>query len=105
MTTREFEHPENQPDNFWGCCPICGESDGCVNIGRIHWFYCDAHHVKWSPGDNLFSSWQYETPDVWHANQAMLADYTWLSYNAATDGVDWDEIDATAGRLLLEVTP
>lgn len=92
--TSTFDHIENQPDNYFGCCPICGSNDGFVNIGREHWFRCHTHKVKWSAGDNLFSGWQHETPDIWEINRKTLASYTQLSANAADDGIDWDDVDA-----------
>jgi hypothetical protein len=47
--------------NYFGTCPECGRCDGYVNVGKSHWFYCQRHETRWSPGSNLFSSWRYET--------------------------------------------
>ncbi len=44
-----------------GICPECGRYDGYLNIGRGQWFYCTEHHTCWLAGENLFSSWRFET--------------------------------------------
>ena len=54
---------EGADDDYFGVCPECGKSDGCINIGRAHWFYCTEHKIRWCIGWNLFSGWQYETED------------------------------------------
>jgi hypothetical protein len=50
-------------DSYFGVCPHCKKSDGYLNVGKSHWFYCIKHKTKWCFGWNLFSSWQYETED------------------------------------------
>jgi hypothetical protein len=50
------------PSNlYFGACPVCHGSDGYINIYKEHWFYCQEHKTKWSPGFNLLSSWRDET--------------------------------------------
>jgi len=64
-----FNLPELDPagiDDYFGGCPLCGESDGYLNMWREHWFYYRNHHVRWTAGENLFSSWRYEEPDDWN---------------------------------------
>lgn len=60
----------NEFDSYFGVCPKCLKNDGCVNVGRSHWFYCKEHRVCWCVGSNLFSSWRYETEaeqeEIWH---------------------------------------
>lgn len=48
-------------DDYFGVCPACGYTDGYINIGRGHWFYCVVHKVRWFVGSNLFSDWRHET--------------------------------------------
>jgi hypothetical protein len=48
-------------DNYFGGCPECGGSDGCINIGPNHWYYCKEHRTRWCIGSNLFSSWKDQT--------------------------------------------
>ena len=48
-------------DGYWGLCPTCKKTDGCVNMGSNHWFICKKHRSRWYIGTNLFSSWLYET--------------------------------------------
>ena len=49
------------PDDHFGLCPKCGRENGYINIGRGHWFKCDAHQVIWFVGENLFSSWRSQS--------------------------------------------
>ncbi|HUE95105.1 MAG TPA: hypothetical protein VMN39_00510 [Longimicrobiaceae bacterium] len=44
-----------------GTLPECYRTDGYINVGKGHWFYCKAHRTKWFIGANLFSSWTHET--------------------------------------------
>lgn len=48
-------------DDRFGLCPVCHKTDGFINIGRGHWFYCKEHKAKWFIGSNRFSSWKDET--------------------------------------------
>ena len=50
-------------DDYFGVCPICHKTDGYVNVGRTHVFYCKEHKVSWCAGANLFSTWRYETEE------------------------------------------
>jgi hypothetical protein len=97
------EHPENEAGNYFGCCPQCGGNDGYLNLGRTHWFYCKTHKVTWCIGDNLFSSWQEETPEDWNRNKEYLTPFAIIEASEATDGVDWNAVDSTAVDLLGEV--
>ncbi len=56
MAFEEFE-------GHFGVCSECGGTDGYVNAGRTHVFYCLAHRKSWIGGANLFSSWRDETED------------------------------------------
>jgi hypothetical protein len=48
---------------YFGVCPTCHKTDGYINIGRGHWFYCKEHSVTWLIGSNLFSSWRDQTEE------------------------------------------
>jgi hypothetical protein len=50
-------------DACFGSCPVCGGSDGHINVGRSHWFRCDEHKVAWCIGSNLFSAWRDESQE------------------------------------------
>jgi hypothetical protein len=50
-------------DDRFGVCPICHKTDGFINLGREHWFYCAEHKVKWFFGLNIFSSWKSQTAE------------------------------------------
>jgi hypothetical protein len=47
-------------NGYFGLCPVCHETDGYLNIGRSHWFYCIEHKKRWCVGSNLFSGWRDE---------------------------------------------
>jgi hypothetical protein len=49
--------------HYFGVCPECHRTDGYINVGRGHWFYCQQHHTRWCVGSNLFDSWKFETED------------------------------------------
>jgi len=68
------EAPVNDPETFGGC-PVCGKNDGYLNNGCDHWFYCEAHKIRWCFGENLFSSWKYETEEDFRRTRELLADY------------------------------
>jgi hypothetical protein len=59
-------------DGYFGLCPICHKTDGYLNVGNQHWFVCEEHKVKWFVGENLFSSWMYETPGEQSREQKRL---------------------------------
>jgi hypothetical protein len=63
-------------DAYFGGCPVCGKTNGYLNVSRDHWFYCDEHQTRWCAGSNLFSGWRHESRYIWVKNKARLADYT-----------------------------
>ncbi len=58
-----MENARQQFDDHFGLCPTCRKTDGYINVGKGHWFYCAKHKVKWFVGANLFGSWKYQTED------------------------------------------
>ncbi|MGA2499494.1 MAG: hypothetical protein ABSH20_17270, partial [Tepidisphaeraceae bacterium] len=56
-------------------CPTCGKNDTYLNLGRSHWFVCHQHRVRWCGGENLFSTWRYETEADWQENFEIIGDY------------------------------
>jgi len=46
---------------YFGLCPVCHKTDGSLNVGRSHWFYCKEHKKCWCAGSNVFSSWRDQT--------------------------------------------
>jgi hypothetical protein len=64
ITMSETPKSESNEDFYpWGRCPYCRKTDGYINIGRSHWFYCKEHRVKWWVGSNLFGCWFEQTLD------------------------------------------
>jgi hypothetical protein len=55
--------PCNADNHYWGVCPTCHRTDGYINAGRTHIFFCREHRTRWIIGANLFSSWRDETED------------------------------------------
>jgi hypothetical protein len=84
-----------------GGCPICGASGVYKNVGRRHWFYCLKHRTKWSTGENLISSWQFETKNDWKENEAFLADFREVEpICRCADASDWKAmIETRVGEL------
>ena len=65
----------DDPDNYWGQCPVCHSNDGYVNIGRGHWFFCKAHKKMWYVGSNLFDEWRHQTKDNFKSNFRLIEDF------------------------------
>ncbi len=59
-------------DEYFGGCPKCGKTDGCINIGASHWFVCVHHNTAWWAGSNLFSGWRDEPPELHQRNEQKL---------------------------------
>jgi len=59
----------------FGNCPICGYTNGHINISCNHWFVCHKHNTKWFAGSNLFADWQSEREVDWLANAVLLGQY------------------------------
>lgn len=59
----------------FGNCPICGHTDGHINVSCNHWFVCHEHKTKWFVGSSLFSDWQFETEIDWLGNTVLLGQY------------------------------
>jgi len=57
------DKPRVTTDEYFGGCPECGKSDGYLNAGRTHVFFCREHKVRWIAGSNLFSDWRNETEE------------------------------------------
>src|SRR5262249_39273894 len=60
---------------YFGGCPRCRKNDGCVNIGRDHWFFCEEHKTKWCVGSILWPV-PNEVQDEWRDAAALLEGYT-----------------------------
>jgi len=86
-----MQHEMAAAEQFGGC-PHCGQTDGCTNVGRSHWFFCKAHKTKWCIGANLFSSWRHETEDEQRRqyDEIGLGEFTEVKPLACTD----EEIEA-----------
>jgi len=61
-----------EAENHFGVCPKCKSSDGHLNIGRTHWFFCKKHRVKWRAGHDIFPDWRQETLVNWKHNESLL---------------------------------
>ena len=75
MTVIPFPKRPKNTEHYEGACPKCGDTSGCLNIGRAHWFRCDEHRTKWYVGENMYSGWREETEEEWRANRDRLAYY------------------------------
>ena len=62
-------------ESRYGNCPVCGYTDGYMNISCNHWFVCHKHKTKWFVGSNLFADWQSEREVDWLGNAVLLGQY------------------------------
>ena len=58
-------------DDRFGACPLCGKTDGYLNVERVHYGICETHQTAWHIGSNLFSDWHDESPADWSATSAF----------------------------------
>ena len=56
-------------------CPHDEHQNYYINVGRKHWFLCDTCKTKYYAGENVFSSWRYETERDWLRNAEKLKVY------------------------------
>ena len=62
-------------ESRFGNCPVCGETDGFVNICCNHWYVCHEHKNKWFVGSNLFPNRDFENEYDWAENTKLLDGY------------------------------
>jgi len=67
--------PRRFSRHYFGGCPVCGETDGYRNFGEVHWFFCNTHCKRWSPGSDIFSNWQMEGEADWQETQRLIGSY------------------------------
>jgi len=75
MIVRLREDKKRYQEDRYGNCPVCGYTDGYVNISCNHWFVCHQHKTKWFVGSNLFADWQSEREVDWLGNAVLLGQY------------------------------
>ena len=88
MTEPTPEAIRGPGNEFSGGCPVCGFTDGYLNVGRAHYFVCHVHRIRWHRGDNLFSSWRWESHADWESNWRQIAVYTEVDPQLAVDSVE-----------------
>ncbi len=54
---------------YFGVCPECRRHNGYLNIGRVHWYVCHTHRLKWCVGENLFRGWRSQNEVLWQKNR------------------------------------
>ena len=85
-----------------GGCPVCGNSDGFLNVESNHYGTCDNHLTYWWIGSNLFSSWKEETRETWQKNIELLRQ------RRRTDGGAHPElspVDSSSDEFPFQVRP
>jgi hypothetical protein len=80
---QEPQLDEDQVGGHFGCCPVCGFTDGYLNVTSSHVFYCEEHKIAWNVGANIFSDWRNENEVIWLRNEAKLADFKRIDCNDA----------------------
>jgi len=87
-------------DGYFGLCPTCHKTDGCLNVSREHWYICKEHKVKWCVGANLFSSWMYETREEQWLEQRKLGFHLFVEvepfYPCEQQDIGTDEFEDAA---------
>jgi hypothetical protein len=83
-------------ERYFKGCPICGEDDGYMNHGRVHFNVCKKHKLKWRIGENLFSSWKYETKEEREEQIRSLSEFT--------DATDWNRTTGNSDESATEPT-
>ena len=73
--TNVIPFPMKKEIPYFGGCPKCFGTDGCLNIGRDHWFICREHRVKWHVRSIWFSDWREKTEQDWLENKYLLVGY------------------------------
>ncbi len=53
-------------------CLQCDDSTNILNVGREHFAVCLPCKTYQHIGSNLFSGWQFETPEEWVKNRQIL---------------------------------
>jgi len=64
------------PSNIEYTCPVCGGETGFLNVRHQHFEVCHSCKKYLHFGENLFSGWRSETPEIWAINQKTLDSYT-----------------------------
>jgi len=75
MSDNIVQLPTSTRGDYFGGCPACRRTNGCISDGADHWYVCDAHKVKWLVGSNLFSGWRDLTAEQRFKNRDTLAQY------------------------------
>ncbi len=70
--TRRLDDDGNTVDHE-GACPVCGRSDGFINIRKQQWGGCRRHKVRWLIGLNVYSGWMHQNEADWQKNADMLS--------------------------------
>ena len=60
---------------YFGDCPECSCNDGYLNIFKANWMVCHEHKKRWLVGEDLFSTWRYETEEDWKRNFELIKGY------------------------------
>lgn len=82
--------------DYFGGCPLCGNSDGYLNVERNHFGVCRLHRIYWCIGVALFSSWRVESEEIWEENSRTILAYreaepirSTLEWYASRVGLRW----------------
>jgi hypothetical protein len=59
----------------FGVCPLCGNSDECVNLGPYNWYICRRHQFRWCIGHNCIVPEVYENDESYQENWERIRKY------------------------------
>lgn len=83
MTNTKVNNPPlGEVENYFGGCPVCGKTDGCVVTsfpccGTDTWFVCNAHKCKWEPRERQTGP----PPNDWFCENVVLQDIRTNNYH------------------------
>lgn len=63
-------------------CPVCAESAIILNVERNHFAVCHECGIYFLYGQNLFSAWRDESPEVWKENSKILDKLTEVRFKS-----------------------
>lgn len=83
-------------------CPVCDKKTMILNVERDHFAVCHSCKIFTHIGENLFSAWRDENPEVWKANQKLLDGYTDATNLGTASQIDNVLMQNEVGRMMEE---
>ncbi|NIA67602.1 hypothetical protein HBA54_03265 [Pelagibius litoralis] len=63
----------------FGWCTFCRRPDTrYVNVGKIHFGFCQRHEIYWLIGEDIFKTWEDQDETHWEFNRRILQGYSFV---------------------------